>query len=473
MPPLKAVAMASNSTQNTFAKSAALLSLGNTAKSVSQKLPSTEGQRRREQRFKNQRAAAQLLPGSRISQCLWAVSSLNYGVDVINNKNEGKARFSGLQTCGSVWACPCCSGTVSEQRRGELNTLLAWARGKGYHPVMLTLTARHDRTTDLRTFLDGMKNAKRRMVSNRSFVNLRSSLVGYVTATEVTGGGFNGWHPHFHQIMLLKAATQDEAITMIEGLRASWLSSLRAEGLEGAGAAFQVQGASSAGNYIGKWGAAEELVLGGLKTGREGKSPFQLLASYAEGNDERSGSLFSEFAKVFKGRRQLVWSPGLKKLAQIEEISDQKAAEDSVRLLDESKHDERVGHFTPEAWKKVRHVRGAILKFAELAGEVGVSAIVEAVTGRPAMPLPWGVGVVDPDVSEAETSAVAEAHEIYAGRGVGASTPRIARHAKQGIKTRVAMCRYRHFDPRPGGIPRRSFAPCRRKRRGSDWPFCS
>ena len=31
-------------------------------------------------------------------------------------------------------------------------------------------------------------------------------------------------------------------------------------------------------------------------------------------------------------------------------VSDEQAAEDAVRMSDESKHDERVGHFTPKGW---------------------------------------------------------------------------------------------------------------------------
>lgn len=425
--------MASEHSKKSLSASAQTPPLGNTAKSVSQKLAETPAQQRRAERYKLQRAAAGLLPGSRTAQCLWAVSSMFYGVDVIHNKQEGRARFSGLQTCGSVWACPCCSGTVSEHRRSELNALLAWARSQGLHPVMLTLTARHNQTTDLRTQLDGMKNAKRRMVSNRTFVKLRAHLVGYVTATELTGGGFNGWHPHFHQVMLLKAATESEALAHVEGLRTAWLSSLRAEGLDGAGAAFQVQGASAAGNYITKWGAAEELALGAVKKGRDGKTPFQLLSSFSDTGDTRAGLLFTEYAKVFKGRRQLVWSPGLKKLARIEEVTDEQAAEDAVRLFDGSKHDERVANFTPTTWKKVRHLRAALLKFAELSGEAGVSAVVQAATGRPLIPLAkWGVGGVAPDVSEAEAAAVDEAQAHDAGRSAGSPPDSSARPDKQG-----------------------------------------
>ena len=154
------------------------------------------------------------------------------------------------------------------------------------------------------------------------------------------------------------------------------------------GAAFQVQGATAAGNYVGKWGAAEELALSGKKSGRAGRSPFQLLADYADQNDARAGALFAEFAGVFKGRRQLVWSPGLKKLAGIDEVSDEQAAEDAVRMADESKHDEQVGHFTPKGWSVVRRHRAALLKFAELAGAAGVDAVVQA-SKPPSSPSHW------------------------------------------------------------------------------------
>ena len=125
----------------------------------------------------------------------------------------------------------------------------------------------------------------------------------------------------------MKADSQAEALELVEALREPWLAALKSEGLDGAGAAFQVQGATAAGQYLGKWGAAEELALSGRKSGRAGRSPFQLLADYSDAGDKRAGALFAEYAAAFKGRRQLVWSPGLKKRAGIDEVSDEAAAE--------------------------------------------------------------------------------------------------------------------------------------------------
>ena len=162
--------------------------LGKTAKSVDQdsqnaisvianspawKAANADRQARRTQKLNHQRTAAKLLPGSRTANCLWAVASNAAGVDVIHNTAEDRARFSGLQTCGSVWSCPCCSGTVSETRRGELNALLAWARAEGLHPVMLTLTARHGADHALPALLNSMKEAKRRLANHRQSKAMR------------------------------------------------------------------------------------------------------------------------------------------------------------------------------------------------------------------------------------------------------------------------------------------------------------
>ena len=170
--------------------------LGNTAKSVSHFPSATDAQERRATRFKHQRGRRNCCP-PRTGLCMWAVASSPMASMSSTTRRRG-APASGLQTCGSVWACPCCSGTVSEQRRRELNALLAWARKQGLHPVMLTLTARHSVDHRLAELLDGMKNAKRRLTTHRTFAKLlRPQLVGYVTATEVTGGASTGGIPTF------------------------------------------------------------------------------------------------------------------------------------------------------------------------------------------------------------------------------------------------------------------------------------
>lgn len=307
--------------------------LGNTAKSVrhfSSEDQENKGYREnRSVRFRHQRHAAALLGGkARVGLCRWSVVSKSAGVDMVSTSypgaNRDRVHYEGLQTCGSVWACPCCGARISETRRDEMNQLLVWARAQGYKVMMLTLTARHGRDDDLADLLDRMKDAKQRWARHRAYAGIKPRMIGSVTATELTGGGSHGWHPHFHVIVILDGDVD------LTPLRDAWLASLRGAGLDGAGAAFQAQGADAAGNYIAKWGAAEELTLSQRKKGRgrTGRTPAQLLAASCDEPDRQAGHLWAEYATVFHGRRQLVWSRGLKALAGIGEVDDQEAAQD-------------------------------------------------------------------------------------------------------------------------------------------------
>lgn len=312
--------------------------LGNTAKYVGRsggQNPDAKPlfRKSRRENYHLQRFAAKLLPAERVAACRWVVQSLQEPVEVHRDSETGRSSYSGLQTCGSVWMCPVCSARISETRRQELNHLLAWSRGEGLVPVMLTLTARHAAGDDLREQLSSMKAAKRRMRQRRDWKALKAGeLVGTVTATEVTHG-LSGWHVHFHEILLLRAETEAHALSAVRRLSGAWMASLAAEGLDGIEErAFQVQGAAAAGNYITKWGVAEEVALAGKKRGRKKSSmtPSELLRDAALHDDEESARLWREYALVFKGARQLIWSDGLKDLAGIREIEDEQAARESV-----------------------------------------------------------------------------------------------------------------------------------------------
>lgn len=304
------------SNQSTYDRGEA--ALGSTAKYVGHS-------ESRSARFRHQRHGASLI-GGRLAACRWSVISKTNGVDLVvstyGDKTHRRASYEGLQTCGSVWSCPCCSARISETRRGELNQALSWAREAGHRVAMVTLTARHGVKDPLGDLLNQMKGALRSLRQHRTYRRLKArGLIGTVTATEVTHGR-HGWHVHFHILFIFSGEID------LECLRQPWLTSLNKTGLDGNGAAFDVQNAEQAGNYFGKWGAAEELALSGSKKSRAGRTPQQLLAASSDEGDRRAGHLWLEFSKNFKGRRQLIWSDGLKKLVGIGEIDDEEAAED-------------------------------------------------------------------------------------------------------------------------------------------------
>jgi hypothetical protein len=239
---------------------------------------------------------------------------------------------------------------------------------------MLTLTARHGLADDLGELLGGLKDAKQRLHRHRAWAAIKGRVAGSVTATEVTHGRA-GWHPHLHMIVLVRADDEAEAVAIGEGLQAAWLASLRGAGLDGTGAGYRVQGAAQAGGYVAKWGAGEEMTLAGAKAARKGgRTPAQLLADAVDAGDREAGALWRDYADTFHGRRQLVWSRGLKAAAGIGEVSDDDAAREG-----DGETRRCIAHIEHRQWSGpdgARRRRGRLLDAAEAEGAGGVARVV-------------------------------------------------------------------------------------------------
>jgi len=307
------------------------------------------------------RSAGQEKLSVRVSQCIYVRRQPVVSLQV--SKETGRASVSGIVTCSSVWCCPCCSPRISARRKDELDKLMSGARAEGLSVVMLTLTARHNRRMALAPFLDDLKSSKQRLQQLTAWRNLKPVMVGSVTATEVTHGD-NGFHPHFHCLLVLDAP-QEQALAMVEGLRSAWIASLATFGLEGEKAAFHVQDASAAQCYVAKFGAAEELALQGSKRGRNGsRGPWELLEAARDG-DLQAGAIWQEYAAAFRGRRQLVWSRGLKARFGVDEVSDDEAA-----ATDETTHVVVRQWTCGRAWREARRRLASLLFAAETGGDL-------------------------------------------------------------------------------------------------------
>lgn len=332
-----------------------------------------------------------------VATCRWAVQSKAAGVDVHLSEYEGsgqkRASFGGLQTCGLVWQCPACAARISETRRRQVNAGLEWAKRQGYRIAMITLTARHGEDDELAGLLSAMKRAKKRLHQHRAWKRLKSQIVAMLTATEVTHGR-NGWHPHFHVLVIVET---EEAEAALAELGDPWRGALRAEGLDGAAAAFDCQGASAAGRYVAKWGAGEELTLSGKKAakGRGGRTPLQLLEAHKAGSEE-AGELWLEYVAAFHRRTQL---DGLKKLVDLgglEDVSDAEAAQDQAQD-DQERDEEPVANIDSDTWRqKARMRRTDILDAAESDGAAGVWSVIHGPgakcdIARPPPPKPGGL----------------------------------------------------------------------------------
>lgn len=313
-----------------------------------------------------QTVAARLLPQERITACHRVIGDGHRTVTI--RRDSEKAWFKGIAACGSVWSCPVCARKIGEGRRAELQTAIDNAIGGGGGVALITLTFSHALYHRIDDLLPKMAEALRRLKSGRAWQSLKNKygIIGSVRTLEVTHG-VNGWHPHVHEIEFFSRHLGD---TEREQLRADLFDLWHAAcarvglGLPDEEHGVDVRGASHAAQYVGKWGFASELCRPAAKRSFAGRNPWQLLADCA-GGDVAAGHLFQEFFKAFKGRRQLVWSKGVRaQLGLGDETSDAEQAELELTRPDDVAVD--LLEIDADSWAAVlkAEARGHILKLA-------------------------------------------------------------------------------------------------------------
>lgn len=286
-------------------------------------------------RYALQNQSAKLLPQERVRKCLKNRIDKTKNIDVMYNGKRKKAHYSNIQRCGSIWTCPVCAANISEKRKVEVKTAIDRHLETGGGVYLLTLTVPHYETDNLKVLLSRITQASRRFfggtrASRAAWAAL--GKVGHIKATEVTYGS-NGWHPHFHVIIF----TQDllEQGTDLTPLVTSWIDCCVKAGLPAPSIAhgFNWKNAEYAAQYVNKWGIEHEVTKSHIKSGKQGSmTPWDMLKySCAEELpvSEKMGKLFQEFAICFKGKRQLVWSKGLKALYDIDEKTDEELSEET------------------------------------------------------------------------------------------------------------------------------------------------
>lgn len=323
----------------------------------------------RRENYALQSAARKLRRGLPVARCLrWAVPKRH--ISIMHSTEFGRAFYAGLETCGSVWECPVCASKISERRRAEtLAAMTAW-RCSGGQVLLLTLTSPHYFGDNLRSLLEGQAQALRRFTSTREAKRLFEDigLEGMIRALEVTYGK-NGWHPHHHALLFVPSGLDLDRVR--RQFYSLWSNACRLAGLPAPSFTHGVtlQDGTHADRYVSKWGLENEVTKGHIKKGKQGgRTPFDLLRDYRNG-DKQSGALYVEYANAFKGKRQLVWSKGLKARFAIADLNDEEL---SARADEDAQH----GHeLERDDWKLIlsNDIRAEILEAFENGGafEVG------------------------------------------------------------------------------------------------------
>ena len=334
---------------------------------------------RKVERFMLQKVVKGLMGSSRTAKCLRWLQANKKAVEVWRSHEYKTASYAGLQTCGSVWACPVCAAKIAERRRVELLGAMTMHKAVGGTVFMLTLTAPHQRVDALADLLPKHANALRRFWSLKAVRKAIAEMgvLGQIRAAEVTHGRRsdqnNGWHPHHHVLLFAGAGVgcgdlggadlKDWACR----LYLQWAKCCESVGLGTPSYAhgLRLDDGSKAASYVAKWGLEDEMTKGHTKKASKGETPFDFLrAVLADATDKQAGALFVDFAQAFKGKRQLTWSPGLKaRLAVVETTDEELAAKtDDCALL--------LGRITLEEWRLVLKAEGRalVLQLAENGG---------------------------------------------------------------------------------------------------------
>ncbi len=347
------------------------------------------------QRFILQSIVRKLLPKSRTNNCL-RVRQKGQQIQVLKSVEYGTASYGGLQTCGSVWQCPVCAAKISERRRAEvLAAMTAWKAQDGT-VNMLTLTCPHQRSDDLAELLVKQAKALNYFWKDRQakVVFYEMGTVGHIKATEGTHGRLspydNGWHPHYHILLFnslephltrYKTLLDEQMTDWQVRLYLRWANACKLAGLGEPSYqhGLKLDDGSKADRYISKWGLEDEITKGHTKKAISGETPFDLLrALQADPTDRQAAALFIEFATVFKGKRQLRWSKGLKARFAVEEKTDDELTEEKDDFA------QVLGQLTIEQWRDVLAVegRGPLLSAAARGGWPSVAAYLIEIKGK-------------------------------------------------------------------------------------------
>lgn len=285
------------------------------------------------------------------------------------------AGYSGLSTCGSVWACPVCSAKIAQPRGEELGQVLSWATCQHHTVAMITLTMRHRLGQRLRDCWDAASKGWGRVTSGRRWERIveRFGVLGFARAVEVTHGD-NGWHVHIHAVIVFDGPMSELMIRQAgEEMYGSWSAGLASKGftaLRDSGG-LDIRASTEAteewlAEYLVKQ-LAVEATHGQAKKGRgHGRTPFQIAADFFATGDMADLGVWWEWEKTSKGRRQLTWSQGLRAMAGLseEEATDEELAEAELG-------DEDMLQMPPETWRVVRDIDTELLDVAELKGLPG------------------------------------------------------------------------------------------------------
>lgn len=322
----------------------------------------------------------------RVCNCLRDLRPVLVGKDA-NGKNQyemskpeiyrhgetGHTFYGGLMVCGSVYGCPVCSTKINETRAAEIRSAVSQWVASGGICLFVTLTFPHYREDSFSSLMTLFKKgALARFRKGETFDEIKKDLgyFSFIRSIEVTWGEANGFHPHSHEIWFVKPDFLQNSIADLGNVPVSsmgdslkqyllepmklrlfnkWRAAVVASGLSAPSyerginlqiAETEEELQARLAEYFTKtgiekapWGIDDEMTRHNTKKGKEGRfTPFDFLRNqydprFTKSQKTRFLRLFAEYVRGFKGTAKIYWPKGLKGHFNIDDLTDEAAAE--------------------------------------------------------------------------------------------------------------------------------------------------
>lgn len=158
--------------------------------------------------------------------CEWIEPSVSYCGRAISDDGRILIEDNGdfwssnqLATCKSQWVCDFCSRRLLRDALTRAAFHVAAHLASGGQIVHLTLTLPHDLGQKLGPLLEILSGSASALKASKAWTDL--GLTSWVQVLQVKWSLENGWHPHFHLILMLPAGELDVS-ALEEDVRSTW-----------------------------------------------------------------------------------------------------------------------------------------------------------------------------------------------------------------------------------------------------------
>lgn len=326
---------------------------------------------------------------------LWGVSSLarvrkcgrtrwdGQGVG-LRRTAGGVTGYSGVCTCGSVWACPVCNAKVMARRALEIGGAVAGWQARGGRCAFITLTMRHHKGQPLRLLWDSLSKGWHAVTAGKQWMKDRGrfGVAGWLRVAETTYGDVNGWHVHVHALVFLNGgATAGDVLALHERMFGRWARALVRRGL---GAPLLVgQDAHMV------TGPADQRLAEYFTKSIDGAHRVGLEFTQTQSKAQRTGhgtasvwslldlveetgelELWEEWEQGSKGKRQLTWSQGMRELVGLR----REETDEEIAAAEVGSSDDELLMMTPPGWAALCRVPADLGRLLDVAQDGGLRA---------------------------------------------------------------------------------------------------